>query len=209
MPEADKTETTLVTDPAAGEVKKDPSTEDGKQTLLTETDSGTGQPKGDNPPVALSLKPPVGVDANDPGFLKFKKYAEEHRLTQAQAEKALTLYIESAQDGLAKQRAEAAATKATWAKLTQADPEIGGDKLPTTLTLARRALEKFGTSNLKAVLNESGLGNHPEVIRLLARTAKAALSEDTFIGTTQTRAPHKPSEDEILRKAYPSMFPKE
>ena len=60
------------------------------------------------------------------------------------------------------------------------DAEIGGDKLPENLAVARKALETFGTPELKALLNESGLGNHPEVIRFFYRSGKA-ISEDRVI----------------------------
>lgn len=211
MPEkTEQTPTTLLADDKTTPPPGGEKPADDKQTLLTDSEGGDGgKPKGtETPPEPIKLKPPVGVNPDDPGFVEFTKYAESHKLTQAQAEKALELYMKSATDSLAKQRADYAAQRAEWAKQTQNDPEIGGERLGTSLAMARRAMQKFGTTGLSKVLNDSGLGNHPEVIRFMARAAKL-MNEDTFVGTIQSRTPQKASEEDMLRKAYPSMFPKE
>ena len=43
---------------------------------------------------------------------------------------------------------------------------------------------KFGTDALKSLLTESGLGNHPEVIRFMYRAGKA-ISEDSYVGNSE------------------------
>jgi len=52
----------------------------------------------------------------------------------------------------------------------------GGSHLQTTVAAARRALSHFGTpaevERLKAKLNSTGLGNHPVMIKGLARIAR-------------------------------------
>ena len=42
----------------------------------------------------------------------------------------------------------------------------------------------FGTEPFKQLLSESGLGNHPEVIRFMYRAGKA-ISEDSYVGNSQ------------------------
>ncbi len=54
--------------------------------------------------------------------------------------------------------------------------------------LAKRVVDRFGTDPLKKSLSESGLGNHPELVRLLVRIGKS-MSEDQLV-----IAGHKPSE---------------
>jgi hypothetical protein len=46
--------------------------------------------------------------------------------------------------------------------------------------VAKKALDAFGTAELRSLLNESGLGNHPEVIRFMFRAGKA-ISEDSMV----------------------------
>jgi hypothetical protein len=84
-------------------------------------------------------------------------------------------------DRVVKQRADFEATSAStvaevhasWAEQAKADKEIGGDKFDATLAAARSLIDnpKFVTPEFKTFLNETGLGNHPEAIRVFARLA--------------------------------------
>jgi hypothetical protein len=64
---------------------------------------------------------------------------------------------------------------------SKGDKEFGGDKLSENLGVAKKALDAFGTAELRSLLNQSGLGDHPEVIRFMYRAGKA-ISEDRFVG---------------------------
>jgi hypothetical protein len=94
---------------------------------------------------------------------------KELNLNAEQAKKLVDIY--------ANQQLKAAdeyqKTVKAWENAARADKEYGGDKLNESLSIATAALEKFGTSELKQVLNESGLGNHPEVIRFMKRVGDA------------------------------------
>lgn len=68
-----------------------------------------------------------------------------------------------------------------WEDASRADQEFGGKHLEQNLLTARKAVDKFGSPELKAVLKETGLGNHPELIRFMYRAGKA-ISEDSFVG---------------------------
>lgn len=62
----------------------------------------------------------------------------------------------------------------------KADKEFGGDALDANLAIAKKAIDTFGTPALRTLLDQSGLGNHPEVIRAFLKAGKA-LSPDTFV----------------------------
>lgn len=68
-----------------------------------------------------------------------------------------------------------------WAKATTADPEIGGKALQENLAAGRRALATHGTPELKALLDNTGLGNHPEVVRFFTRIGKTIPVEDKVV----------------------------
>lgn len=68
-------------------------------------------------------------------------------------------------------------TPDTWADTAKIDKEIGGKNWNSTVDNAQRAVKQFGTDGLKAFMNASGGGNHPEVIRFFARVGNA-ISED-------------------------------
>jgi hypothetical protein len=53
-----------------------------------------------------------------------------------------------------------------WAEAVKADPEIGGAKLDETHALVRDGIAKFGSPALKEALDSTGLGNHPELVRM-------------------------------------------
>lgn len=76
-----------------------------------------------------------------------------------------------------------AALSAGWVTEARADAEIGGANWDASTAAAAKALDMFGApkgSALRQILNETGLGNNPEMIRVFARIGKA-VSEDGFI----------------------------
>lgn len=68
-------------------------------------------------------------------------------------------------------------TPDTWGDKAKSDKEIGGDKWDSTVSTARRAVNELGTPELKAFFEASGAGNHPELIRFMAK-AGAMIKED-------------------------------
>lgn len=109
-----------------------------------------------------------------------KATAKELGLTQSQAQKLADLALKRTESAQSKQAEMLAQARDEWAGQAQADKEFGGDAIEANLAMARKALDTFGTPELKALLNESGLGNHPEVIRFFYRSGKA-ISEDRVI----------------------------
>ena len=68
-----------------------------------------------------------------------------------------------------------------WAQQSRADAEFGGEKLDENLAVAKKAVEALASPELKTLLEQSGLGNHPEIIRLFYRAGRS-LSQDSFVG---------------------------
>jgi hypothetical protein len=64
-----------------------------------------------------------------------------------------------------------------WVNSAKKDSEIGGARWDASVSTAQGALARFGTPGLRAFLTESGGGNHPEVIRFMARVGNA-IAED-------------------------------
>lgn len=78
----------------------------------------------------------------------------------------------------------------TWADQVRADKDIGGTKLEETLAVAAKARDAFGGPELTALLNKTGLGNHPALIKAFAKAGQA-ISADRFVdgrgATSDTR----------------------
>lgn len=119
---------------------------------------------------------PEGYQLDSAMADKFKSLARELDLTQEQAQKLVSLDAER----VASQAQQVQQTSAAWLDQTKGDKEIGGDKLLENVAIAQKALNAFGTPELKALLEQTGMGNHPEIIRAFFRAGKS-ISEDTFV----------------------------
>jgi hypothetical protein len=141
-------------------------------TTTTETTPAVGAPE------KYEFKAPEGKEF-DAGILEtFTGAAKEANLTQDAAQKL----IEKMGPALAARQADQVqAIYNGWTEASKTDKEFGGEKFAENLGVARKALDTFGTPELRKLLDDSGLGNNPEVIRLLYRTGKA-ISEDKFVG---------------------------
>ena len=141
-------------------------------------------------PEKYEFKAPEGKDFDPAVIGQFSEVAKELGLSQDAAQKILDKMGPS----IAARQAEVAeAARTEWANASQTDKEFGGDKLTENLAVAKQALDTFGTPELHALLNQSGLGNHPEVIRFMFRAGKA-ISEDRFVpGTRSATTPSDPA----------------
>ena len=111
----------------------------------------------------------------------FGEVAKELDLPQEAAQKVIDKVAPIMQ---AKQAKVVEEVKTEWANNSQSDSEFGGENLKSNLEIAKSSLNAFGTDALKSLLEESGLGNHPEVIRFMYRAGKA-ISEDSYVGNSQ------------------------
>lgn len=103
----------------------------------------------------------------------FKELGLTHKQAQALADKFIGVQQKRAE----KQGQTWAETISGWADTAKKDPEIGGAKWDGTVAASRRAVDTLGTPALKEYLNASGSGNHPEVIRIMAKVG-AMIKED-------------------------------
>lgn len=120
---------------------------------------------------------PEGAELDSAVMEEFATAARELNLPQEAAQKM----IDKMAPMIAKRQAEQLQTARTdWANQAKADPEYGGAKMESSMVHAKQALSKFGTPEFTELLDQSGLGNHPEVIRFMVKAGKA-LAEDTIV----------------------------
>ncbi len=62
--------------------------------------------------------------------------------------------------------------KTEWREASAADKDFGGENFDANIAVAMQAMEKFGSPELTKVLDDTGLGNHPEVIRFMLNVGK-------------------------------------
>ena len=143
------------------------------QTTDATTTDTTAAPAQAEAAVEYKFDAPEGVELNQEDLGKFTAIAKELKLPADAAKKLVDL---AAQREVA--RAEAVAQQVEdWASAVKADKELG---TPENLATAKKTIDTFGTPELRDMLNATGLGNHPEVVRLALKIGKA-ISEDTVV----------------------------
>lgn len=152
------------------------------------------QPEGEKPkdekkpegaPETYEFKAAEGVELDTEALKDFEPVARELNLTNEQAQKLVDAYPKILA-GVQQRQVEAWQKQTQdWAADVKADKEIGGDKLTASLSKAQQALETFGTPQLKEYLNETGLGNHPELVKAFVKIGKA-MSEDNMVSAANT-----------------------
>lgn len=121
-----------------------------------------------------------GVELDAEALKDFEPVARELNLTNEQAQKLVDAYPKILA-GVQQRQTEAwQAQTEQWAADVKADKEVGGDKLTANLSAAQRALDQFGTPELREYLDGTGLGNHPELVKAFIKVGKA-MSEDGVI----------------------------
>ncbi|EAA4082896.1 peptidase [Salmonella enterica subsp. salamae] len=121
-----------------------------------------------------------GVELDSEALKDFEPVARDLNLTNEQAQKLVDAYPKILA-GVQQRQAEAWQKQTEgWAETVKADKEIGGDKLTANLSAAQRALDQFGTPELKEYLNATGLGNHPDLVKTFVKIGKA-MSEDGMV----------------------------
>ena len=93
-------------------------------------------------------------------------------MTQEEAQEQINLYSK-----VIKEREQSAQKTyedgvAKWEADTKADKTLGGDNFNETKRLSSLAVQKLGTPELSTFLMKYGIGNQPELVRLLVQAGK-------------------------------------
>lgn len=151
-----------------------------------------------------TLKMPEGVEVDsellDAIAPKLKAKGYTHRETQELVDD----FIKTQQARGAKQGEAWSQTISKWAEDAKADKEIGGQNWSGTVTNAQRVINQFSTPALKEYLNATGGGNHPEMIRFMAKVG-AVIKEDNP-ATGGAEGASKPAE--AAYRLFPNDVPK-
>lgn len=144
-----------------------------------------GDKKPEGAPEAYEFKAPEGAELDKDAVAQFEPIARELNLSQEQAQKLVDLYGSKVMPQLMKQQADTWQKQvADWGTAAKDDAEIGGDKFDGNLTRAKQAMDKFATPQLREFLETTGMGNHPELIRVFVKVG-AAMSEDSLVTSNE------------------------
>lgn len=153
--------------------------EDAKKALEQKKPEGAPEKYAD-------FKLPEGMALNADAVKEFTALAKDLNLPQDKAQKLVDLQTKI----IAKEQQENFASfeklKADW--LDQSKKAFGAD-YEKEFSVASKGIERFGPPDLKKLLNETGVGNHPAFIKFANAIGKA-LMEDKFVEGEQ-RQPAK------------------
>jgi len=174
-------QTTLLGAMSEAERKTDAVSDHSSGKIETNRESaGSGE---DNPDDLVSedgkydLVMQEGVEL-DEGLLEvLSPHFKEIGLTRSQAQALADRFMEHHQKQAEAQNQAWGETVEGWLTQARADREIGGSKWHGSIAAASSVVERFATPELLDYLNITGAGNHPELIRLMARIGDA-IGED-------------------------------
>jgi len=173
-----------------------------------EGDEAEGDGKGDEqggsdettPEQYAEFKLPEGFKLDGKDLEEATAVFKDLKLSQDMAQKLIDFDIARRSKLAEEAKAQETEKIEGWAKQATDDPDIGGRNLPKTQQACARALYAFDIDgSLTGLLNETGLGNHPAVVRYLAALG-AQIREDNA-GDKGGDSQGNP-----LASMYPSMF---
>lgn len=173
-----------------------------EQIAAAQAEADASAPKPEKVvPDKYEFKTPDGATLDADATGELEGIAKELGLSQDEAQKVADIGAKMALKWETRQADAVQAASAEWAAAATSDKEYGGDKLTESLGTAKRALDAFGTPELRTLLEGSRLGNHPEVIRFMVRAGKA-ISEDRMV--TGGAGPATASQS-VAKSLYPNQ----
>lgn len=141
------------------------------------------QEEGAKAPESYQFELPEGFELNGEVAEQFTTWAKDLNLPQDKAQAVAAMGAQLVQQAQAAQQEAWAAQVADWRKEVETDKEFGGPALAENLGYAARAIDTFAPE-LREVLDSSGMGNHPVLVKAFIRIGKA-ISEDRLVGGAQ------------------------
>lgn len=164
------------------------------------TTPGTSQEQAANQPKVVpekyDLKPPKDSPLEAGDVERIAAYAKAQGLSQEEASKLLERDHQSLAAYADRQKQKWEETRSGWIDTIKSDKELGGDNMPKVAEVARRVIDRYASQSLRDALNETGFGNHPELVRVFYRIGKEMANDETILSNAPQTS--KRSAAEIL-----------
>jgi hypothetical protein len=144
-------------------------------------DKSKDGPKG-APEKYEDFKMPDGVEVDKALLETATPLFKDANLPQEVAQKFVDFFAQYKANAVEAQAKQWNETRDGWVTKAKADKEIGGDNWDGKVSDAKLALDKFGTPDLRAALNDYGMGDHPEVIRVFSRIGALVKDDKLHLG---------------------------
>jgi hypothetical protein len=192
-PPAEPAAPPLPADPAAPAPAADPDDSDdtalgGKKPEVPADPADPNEPPAHVIPEAYELTAPDGMTIDADLLTEATPIFKEAGLSNEQAQAILPAaksLVEKTQQSTVQNLIDAGnQQRKAWLDAAKADAQIGGAKWDASLDSAGRALDALGHaegSEFRTALNETGFGNHPEMIRIFARIGEMVGEDGDFV----------------------------
>ena len=146
------------------------------------------------------FKLPDGMETTPESVAQFKALAGEYKLSQEQAQKLVDMQADFMSKHTKAIEDRWAEVNQEWKTAAQSDKEFGGKEFAANLGIAKKALEKYGSPALTEAIETTGMGNHPEFIRLLYKVGQT-LKEDKVMDNGQATG----NQTDLAKRLFPTM----
>jgi len=164
----------------------------------TPEEPGSKEPEG--APESYDLKVPEKSLLQTADVDRLKTKAKELGLTNTEAQEYLDVQNEAVSSYHDAQMSQVEEARASWLVEAKADKEIGGDGFKENVELAKRVVDRIDSPVFKKLLDDTGFGNHPEVVRAFVRLGKL-MANDKLVVPKSTSATSVKTMEEIF---YPN-----
>ena len=138
-------------------------------------------------PEKYELSMQEGFVLDEAVMAEFEPLLKEAKVSAETAQKFADLHMKQMVAAREADKSMYADEVKRWVSELKADPEIGGAKLNENLAYGANVIKKYGSDDVKRVLNETGLGSHPAIVKMLVKVGRA-ISEDKFLdGSTASK----------------------
>jgi hypothetical protein len=173
----DNTDATTDQPTGAAQEGDETTLEGGDQAATGKQDGEGGEGSTPEVPDTYAFNVPDGMEIDQAFADSVSPVFKELGLSQEQADKLVSAYAErmgaqqqSVTDAYQKQLDE-------WTTELKSDQEVGGDAFEQNAGIAAKAIKQFGSDELKALLDETGIGSNPAMFKFALAVGKT-LGED-------------------------------
>lgn len=198
-PETVETVETVVDPKEAPKAEETPS---GEGEILIDPKEGGGEaPKEgsekSSEPVEYDLQLPEGSYLTEADLERTTEIAKKWGLSNEEAQELLT----ERQQVIAGVHAQAQTEAAGWIDAVKKDPQLGGSKFAEVKQIAKRGAQKTASDKLVALMRETGLGNHVEVVRHFYEVG-LLFKDDTIPTPDEQKPPAKKEKKTLGERLY-------
>jgi hypothetical protein len=131
-------------------------------------------------PASYKIEIPEGFELDPAVDKQFREFAAKNKFTQDQVAS-----LKDMQVAMYAKQTEALAKQVTeWGNEVNADKEFGGPNVDANMAIAGVAINEFFSPKVAALLDKTGLGNHPEFVRGFYRIGLTMSELPTFNAKT-------------------------